>query len=145
MSVRIKQGKVYAWDPSREDPHNPLALVAVSTDTFEVRGVDDAVPQLRYGRDWTAKYGMLGVEMRGEHLSQYEGAVLAGGTEWHVWAEEAEGFGLEALEALSRHGEFVDWPPSSSGMRLVTFRSAELLQSYGGWLWSKSPGDLFTM
>lgn len=142
MSIRIRVGHVYAWDPSRQDPENPLALVHVSSAPYELGEVDSDRPWLAYGDDWSARNGMLGVEMRGAILDAYEAAVYAGGTEWQGYADEALEFGKEALDRLAEAAAIVHVPPTED-FRLVTYRSVEIIQAYSGWLWyRRTIGDM---
>lgn len=139
MAVRIRVGHVYAWDPSRQDPDNPQALVYVCPDPFELKDVDSPAPLLGYGQDWSARNGMLGVEMFGDTLNAYESAVLDADDARHRYVNEAMEFAEEVLGRLSEacFGDFVE-VPSAEDFRLVTFRSAEVNQSYPGWLWLRS-------
>lgn len=138
--MQIKLERIYAWDSTREDPDNPQALLVVSKDPFELADVDTDRPRLRKAPDWgSARYGMLGVELYGEILNAYEDAVLSA-EDWWVYRDVAAAFGVEALEALGEllPGEcWVAWPPDPRGLRLVTFRSVEIVQAYAGWLWKR--------
>lgn len=145
ISPNIKLGRVYAWDPTRQDPDNPLAVVAVSREPHEIIGVDAETPRLRRAPDWgSARYGMLGVEIHKPVLARYERAVLDGGTEWRVLADYAVDYGVDMLDRLERlqddHPEIerpsIEVPPRE-GLRLVVFRSVEVLQAYSGWLWAR--------
>ncbi len=145
--MQIKLERIYAWDSTREDPDNPQALLVVSKDPFELADVDTDRPRLRKAPDWgSARYGMLGVELYGEILDAYEDAVL-NAEDWWIYRDVASAFGVDALGALEdlpQYGEpgerWVTWPPDPRGLRLVTFRSVEIVQAYAGWLWKRQAG-----
>lgn len=142
--MQIKIGRVYAWDPTREDPDNPQALLVVSKQPHELVGIDSETPSLRRAPDWgSARYGMLGVELFGPALDEYERWVLAAEPRPCRSVELAQAFGADAVEKLedlvqySPGEEWVTHRPDPEGLRLVTFRSVEVIRAYAGWLWSR--------
>lgn len=142
--MQIKIGRVYAWDPTREDPDNPQTLLVVSKQPFELIGIDSPAPSLRRAPDWgSARYGMLGVELFGDMLAEYERWILDAEPRPCPAVETATEFGVDAVEKLEdlvqySPGEtWVIHPPDPRGLRLVTFRSVEVIQAYAGWLWNR--------